>query len=153
MKFQYDPYILRRLAGKRVFFVNATMPFEMYMDCFFNEQPFFLVSWLEDGRIAIVPNASIVPLNVFRDGFWPHGLFPADHEYVTMKEGTYPVLFTAHPVARFEEWLKKFEGCVASFAQLPLAEFITGALQFQPLKEWKTRTTDLPTRERETIPA
>lgn len=147
MKYQYEPFILRRFGGNRVFFVNATMPFEMYMDCFYNEQPFFLVSWLDDGRIAIVPNASVIPLNVIRDGFWPHDLFPSGFEYVTMKDGTYPVLITAHPVAQFEDWLKKFEGCVSSFAQLTLADFVKGSFEFKPLQQRETRPTNLPTRE------
>ncbi len=138
MKFAYDPFVLKRFAEGRIFFVNATMPFEFFLDCFRFEQPFFLVSQLEDGRIAIVPNAMCIPLNLFQFGFWPEDLFPKDFEYVTMKKGMYPVILTAHPVNNYNEFFRFFERNISNFAKTTLSEFISGAYDFLPLKEFKT---------------
>ena len=52
------------------------MPFEMFVDCFYVERPFFLVSHLDDGRIAVTPNPTVVPLSLFQAGHWPCDLLP-----------------------------------------------------------------------------
>lgn len=144
MKYVYDPYILKRQAEGRVFFVNATMPFECFLDCFRFEQPFFLVSQLDDGRIAIIPNSMCIPLNLLQVGYWPHDLFPQDFEYVTLKNGIYPVIMTAHPVKNFQEWFVLFERNIVSFAKMSMSEFLTTSFEFTPLKETKGK---FPIRE------
>lgn len=157
MKFAYEPYVLKRFAEGRIFFVNANMPFEFFLDCFRFEQPFFLFSQLEDGRVAIVPNAMCIPLNLLQFGFWPEDLFPSKYEYVTMKKGTYPVLLTAHPVTNVSEFFNLFERSVSSFAKTTLWEFISTSYEFVPLKEFKGFKDFKETREkvmtREELPA
>lgn len=133
MKFEYEPYILRRFADGRVFFVSPKMPFELFIDCFQNEQPFFLVSQLEDGRLAITPNALVMPYNFLQAGFWPRDLFPSGWEYVTIKNGTYPLIMTAHPIVKADEWFRKFEKHVISFAKETLSEFIITSAEILPL--------------------
>ena len=134
MKFAYDPFVLRRFADGRIFYVNPKMPFEYFVDCFQHEQPYFLVSTLEDGRLAITPNAMVMPYNYLQAGYWPRDLFPLGWEYVTIKNGTYPLIVTAHPVASIEEWLKKFEKLVSAFAKETLSEFITSCAEILPLE-------------------
>ena len=134
MRQMYEPFIIRRLAEGRVFFVNAKMPFEFFIDCFETEHPFFLVAELEDGRIAITPNALTIPQNLLRAGFAPTDLLPADFEYVSMKNSTYPVIMTAHPVPEIKDWLKKFEIRVRPFARRTLAEFVNESFEVQPLR-------------------
>lgn len=134
MKFTYEPFIQRRFAEGRIFHVNPKMPFEAFVDCFIAEQPFFLVSLLEDGRLAITPNAIVMPISLFVNGYWPKDLFPAGWEYVTVKNGTYPLILTAHPVGRIDEWFRKFEKHVSAFAKETLAEFITSSAEFFPLE-------------------
>jgi hypothetical protein len=109
------------------------MPFESFIDCFKYEQPFFMVSTLEDGRVAITPNALVIPYNFLQAGYWPRELFPTGWEYVAIKNGTYPVIMTAHPVASIDEWFRKFDKLVASFAKETLSEFVTTSAEFLPL--------------------
>jgi hypothetical protein len=134
MKYTYEPFVIRRLAENRVFLVSPKMPFEAFVNCFCVEQPFFLVSWLEDGRIAITPNTMVVPANLCQAGYWPVDLFPTEWEYGTIKNGTYPVIITAHPVANSDEWLRRFEKKVSYFATETLADFIAASKEFQPLE-------------------
>src|SRR5262249_9929594 len=103
MKYTYEPFVLRRVAENRIFLVSAKMPVEMLVHCFSIEHPFFLVSSLEDQRIAITPNATVVPVNLFQ-GCGPCDVLPTECEYGTIKNGTYPVIVTAHPVAHLDEW-------------------------------------------------
>lgn len=133
MKFAYEPFILRRFADGRIFYVSPKMPFEFFIDCFQNELPFFLVSMLEDGRIAITPNSFVIPFNFLQAGYWPRELFPMGWEYVTFKNGTYPLIVTAHPVATIDEWFRKFEKLVISFAKETLAEFVATSAEILPL--------------------
>ncbi len=134
MKFAYEPFILRKLADERIYLVNPKMPFEYFVDMFFVERPFFLVSVLDDARVAITPNPMVVPLNLFQTGYWPTDLFPNEWEYVTIKNGTYPLILTAHPIAKFEEWLKKFEKTVLFFTKETLADFVNTPKEFIPLE-------------------
>lgn len=134
MQFIYDPFVLRRAAGGRIFFVNSMMPFEYFINCFQAEQPFFLVSQLEDGRVAITPNVTFIPFNPLQAGYWPQNLLPYEWEYVTMKNGTYPLIISAHPVTKFDEWFRKFEACVTPFAKKTLAEFVATSPEFLPLE-------------------
>lgn len=134
MQFAYEPYVLWRRANGRILFVNANMPFEYFINCFQTEQPFFLISRLDDGRIAITPNAFCIPSSLHETGFWPQHLLPAGYEYVTMKHGTYPVLVSAHAVTDFEDWYRAFEMCVDSFAKQTLMEFIASSYEYLPVK-------------------
>ena len=144
MKFAYEPFVLRRFADGRIFYVSPKMPFEFFIDCFQNEQPFFLVSMLEDGRLAITPNAMVMPYNYLQAGYWPRDLFPAGWEYVTIKNGTYPLIVTAHPIATIDDWFKKFEKMVTSFAKETLSEFITSSPEFLPLEMEKFEKHERP---------
>lgn len=130
----YDPFVLRRFADGRIFFVNARMPFEYFLDCFQWEQPFFLVAKLDDGRIAITPNAMVIPQNFLQAGFGPFDWLPTEYEYVTIRNGTYPLLITAHPVANIDEWFHRFETRVQPFAKQTLADFITKSFDYVPIK-------------------
>src|SRR5262245_17604418 len=123
MKYVYDPFILRRFAEGKIFYVSNKLPFEYLVECFHYEQPYFLVSQQEDGRIAAVPNPMVMPLSYFAFGFWPRDLFPQGWEYVTFKNGIYPVIMTAHPMTKIDEWFRKFEKLVFSFSKETLAEF------------------------------
>jgi len=129
----YDPYVLRRMADGRIFHVNPTMPFEYFLDCFQQEQPFFMVSQIEDGRIAITPNAIVLPQNFLQAGHGPQDLLPRECEYVTIKDSTYPVIVTAHPVNNVNGWLTTFERWVQPFVKRPLAEFLTSSPESMPL--------------------
>ena len=134
MKFVYEPFILRRFAEGRVFFVNYKMPFEHLIECFYDEQPFFIVGQQDDGRIFAVPNPMVMPLSYFAFGFWPRDLFPQGWEYITFKNGIYPVIMTAHPVAKMDDWFRRFERLVLAFSKETLAEFITTAGESLPLE-------------------
>ena len=134
MQHVYDSYLLRRGAEGRIFTVSPKMPFEYFIHCFQNEQPFFLVSQLEDGRVAITPNVNFIPFNLLKAEYWPQDLLPKDYEYVTMKKETYPVIMSAHPIARFDEWYRNFQACVTSFAKQSLAEFVATSPEFLPLE-------------------
>ncbi len=134
MRYVYDPYIMRRTVDGRIFCVNPQMPFEYFIDCFQTEKPFFFVSQLEDGRVAITPNVNFIPWNLFQTGFWPQDLLPIDYEYVTMKDATYPVILSAHPIQNFEQWLLKFVRCVDVFAKQTLSQFVAMSHDFFPLE-------------------
>ncbi len=134
MQHVYDPFIFRRMAEGRIFWVNASMPFEYFLDCFQYERPFFCVSHLDDGRIAITPNSMFLSLDYLQGGYGPRDLLPSEYEYVTVKNGTYPLIITAHPVTNVENWLGKFERWVRPFAKQTLSEFARGSFDFQPLK-------------------
>jgi hypothetical protein len=134
MRFPYEPFVLKRFAEGRIFFVNCKMPFEFFLDCFQWEHPFFLVSQLEDGRIAIVPNAMIIPKTLLQAGYGPLDVLPTDYEYVTTRRGTYPLIITAHPINKVEEWFKKFERFVLPLAKQTLADFISATFETLPLK-------------------
>jgi hypothetical protein len=134
MQYVYDPFVIRRGADGRIFTVSPKMPFEWFVQCFHAEQPFFLVSQLEDGRVAITPNVSFIPFNLLKTEYWPQDLLPRDYEYVTMKKETYPVIMSAHPVARFDEWYRNFQSCVATFAKQSLGEFVATSPEFLPLE-------------------
>lgn len=134
MQWVYDPFVLRRTAEGRIFNVNPRMPFEFFIYCFQTEQPFFLVAQLDDGRVAITPNVMFIPFNLLQEGYWPQDLLPSGYEYVTMKNETYPVIISAHPVPRFDEWFRKFEGCVTAFAKQTLAEFVATSPEFLPIR-------------------
>ena len=127
----YEPFVNRRMAEGRIFFVNSKMPFEFFLDCFDKEKPFFCVSQLEDGRIAITPNAAYFPQNWQYAGQW----LPSDFEYVTMKSSTYPLIITAHPVNNPEQWLRKFEQWVTPYSKQTLSEFLNGCVDFMPLQK------------------
>lgn len=138
MQYYYNPYVLRRAAEGRIFLVNPQMSFEQYINCFQAEQPFFLVSQLEDGRITITPNVMFIPFNLLQTGYWPQDLLPREYEYVTFKNETYPVIISAHPVTHFDEWFRKFQGCVTAFAKQSLAEFVSASPEYLPLETgWK----------------
>ncbi len=145
MQYVYEPFILRRAAEGRIFFVAPKMPFEYFVYCFQNERPFFLASQLEDGRVAVTPNAMFIPLNLLQAGYWPQDLLPAGFEYVTMKNGNYPVIISAHPVTNFDEWTKMFFKCVEPFAKQSLQEFISSTTQFKRVE--LTRETGFPIGE------
>jgi hypothetical protein len=132
MRFLYEPFILRRVAEGRILFVSPRMPFEFFVHCFQAEQPFFLISQLEDGRLAITPNTMFIPWNLEQGAF--NDLLPTDIEYVTMRNATYPVLLTAHPIVNLEEWFRKFERLVAPFARQTLSEFVASAHEFMPIE-------------------
>jgi hypothetical protein len=134
MRYLYEPFILRRVAEGRILFVSPRMPFEFFVNCFQAEQPFFLISQLEDGRLAITPTAMFLPWNVHQGGYGLMDLLPNEIEYVTLRNGTYPLVITAHPVANLDEWFRKFERFVTPFAKQSLAEFIGGTYEFLPLK-------------------
>ena len=144
MKFAYEPFLLRKLGEGRIFLVNPKMPFEYFVDCFYAEHPFFIVSLLDDGRLSIVPNALVIPQNYLHAGYWPMDLLPTDWEYVTVKNGTYPVIITAHPLNNMEEWLRKFEKLVLYFAKETLWDFVTKATEIQPLEIEKSFKTTVP---------
>jgi len=145
MKYVYEPFVIRRMAEGRIFYVNPQMPFELFLDCFQMEQPFFLVAQLNDGLIAITPNAMVIPQATFQAWFGAQNLLPTETEYVTMR-GTYPIILTAHPVAKVEEWLRKFERLVIGFAKPTFADFIGWSHDFVPLKFGK-KMTYTPTEE------
>ncbi len=134
MQYAYEPYILRRTVNGQVFLVNSNMPFHYFIDCFQNEQAFFLISQLEDGRIAITPNAMCVPWSLLQTGFWPQDLLPTGYEYVTMKHGTYPVIVTAHPITNFEDWYRQFCRYTESFAGQTLWDFVSASTEYLPVK-------------------
>jgi hypothetical protein len=133
MKYPYEPFVIRKFATNRIFEVNPKMPFEMVVDCFYVERPFFLISRLVDGRIAVTPNPTVVPLSLFQAGNWPCDLFPTEWEYGTIKNQTYPVIVTAHAIPNFDEWCTRFENNVVSFAKKTLAEHVTASKEFLPL--------------------
>lgn len=133
MSYPYETFVLRKLANERIFVVNAKMPFENFIDCFYLAHPFFMVSTLDDGRVVVTPNPTVVPLSLFQAGLWPRDLFPTEWEYVTIKDETYPVIMTAHPVPKFDEWLRLFEKNVIRFAKETLVEYINTSKYFLPL--------------------
>ena len=148
MRYLYEPFVLRRAAEGRICFVSPKMPFEYFIQCFQAEQPFFLLSQLEDGRLAITPNTMFIPWNVLQAGHGLWNLLPNEVEYVTMKNGSYPLIITAHPIANPEEWFRKFERSVIPFAKQTLWEFVSGTYEFQPVEcegrgRAKARTTTL----------
>lgn len=124
MRYIYDPFVMRRMAEGRIFCVTPQMPFEYFVYCFQAEKPFFFVTQLEDGRISIVPNVTFIPWNLFQTGYWPQDLLPEGCEYVTMRDGSYPVILSAHPVNNYEQWLGKFVRCVDAYAKQTLGDFI-----------------------------
>jgi hypothetical protein len=134
MRYVYEPFVVRRFAEDRIFVVNPKMPFEMFVNCFYVEHPFFLISWLNDRRIALTPNPAVIPLSLFQTGYWPSDLFPTKWEYVTIKNGTYPVIITTYPVANFDEWCRLFEENVTCFATETLADYITAPKEFLPIE-------------------
>lgn len=140
MKHVYDPYVLKKFAEGRIFFVNSKMPFEFFVDCFQREQPFFIVSELEDGRLGIIPNTMFIPQNLQGEfGYGPWDLLPTEFEYVTMKNATYPMIVTAHPLPKVEDWLRKFERQVNPFAKQTFWEFVSSHDQFLPIQFDKRR--------------
>lgn len=130
----YDPYILKRASDGRIFHISAQMPFEYCVDCFQTEMPFFFVAQLEDGRVAITPNVTFMPWSMYQSGFWPEDLFPSTIEYVTLKNCTYPLILTAHPVANFDKWFNLFTRGIDRFAKQPLGEFVATSRDFFPLE-------------------
>ncbi len=140
MQYAYEPYIVRRTAEGRIFFVSSRMPFEYFIYCFQNETPFFLVSQLEDGRVAITPNVMCIPWNLLQAGFWPQHLLPTGYEYVTIKHGTYPVIISAHPLPNFEDWYRSFVRCVEPFAKETLDQFVASSCEFLPVQAEKRLT-------------
>ena len=144
MRYMYEPYILRRFAEDKIFFVNSTMPFEYFVQCFQMEFPFFLVTQFEDGRLAISPNTNFIPWSVLKDGEGLLAILPREFEYVTMKKGTFPFILTAHPVMNVDEWLKKFARFVATFTKQTVAEYIAG-YEFRPFERELTKKELLET--------
>ncbi|MHC5002668.1 MAG: hypothetical protein ACYTJ0_06060 [Planctomycetota bacterium] len=144
MRYLYEPYVFKRMAEGRVFFVNSAMPFEFSLQCFQFELPFFLVSQLDDGRLAITPNAMFFSGKFPYIGFGPMELLPKDFEYVTMKDALYPFILTAHPIANVEEWFRKFERFVKPFARQSINEFVTTFREFQPLEVEKKKFVKEP---------
>lgn len=140
----YDPYILQKFADGRIFYVNAKMPFEFFLDCFQMEHPFFLVAKLDDGRIAITPNAMVIPKFFLKPGFDQFDWLPTGFEYVTISRGTYPVFITAHPVNNIDQWFHKFEMCVEPFAKQTLWDFVTKSYDFVPIKSKVKTRTEVP---------
>ena len=134
MKYIYEPFILRRLAGGRIFIVNPQMSYEAFVDCFHIEHPYFLTFVLDDGRVATIPNPTVMPLHLLSNGYWPRDLFPTNWEYVTFKNGNYPIIATANPVTKQDEWFKKFEKLVTAYCKETLAEFVTTGGEFLPLE-------------------
>ena len=68
-------------------------------------------------------------------------LLPNECEYVTIKNGSYPLIITAHPVSNFDEWFRKFERNVVPFAKQSLWDFVGSTYEFLPLEfEAKTGT-------------
>ena len=63
MQFVYDPFIVRKVAEDRIFVCSPKMPFELFIHCFHQEGPFFLVTQLEDGRVTIIPNVMYIAQN------------------------------------------------------------------------------------------
>ncbi len=149
MQYHYDPFILRRAAEGRIFMVSPKMSFEFFINCFQLEHPFFLVAQLEDGRVAVTPNVMFIPFNLLQTDYWPQDMLPREYEYVTMKRETYPVIISAHPLHNFDEWFKKFQGCVTTFAQQTLLEFVTTSPEFMPLE--KKRATERRIAESVTV--
>ena len=142
MRYMFESFILRRAAEGRILFVSAKMPFEFFVQCFQAEQPFFLISQLEDGRVAITPNAAFFPWNVTQGWHGFSEVLPNDVEYVTMKNGSYPLIITAHPLTNFEDWFKRFERFVIPFAKQTLWEFVNSTSDFMPIEfEGKVRNT------------
>lgn len=134
MRYQYEPYILRRFAEGRIFQVSPGMPFEYFVNCFQIEQPSFLVAMLNDGRLAITPNTAFVPWSVLRGGYGEFDLLPADCEYVTLKDATYPLIVTAHPVKDFDKWLRDFSRWVVPFGKQTLEDFLAASHEYQPFR-------------------
>ncbi|HEY3245579.1 MAG TPA: hypothetical protein VGM03_19725 [Phycisphaerae bacterium] len=132
----------KRFAEGRIFYVNCKMPFEYFLDCFQWEHPFFLVSQLEDGRIAIVPNALVIPKTLWQAGYGPQDILPTEYEYVTTKWGAYPLIITAHPIYKVEEWFKKFERYVLPMCKQTLADFVNASFETLPLKFEPIRTPE-----------
>lgn len=149
----YEPFVIRRMAEGRIFFVNGQMPFEGFLDCFQEEHPFFMVWQLDDGRIGIMPNATIIPPASVRAGFAPEGLLPSEVEYVTLNNCPYPVIITAHPLAKVDVWLRNFERFVTGFARQTLATFVTSFFDFTPLKIQRESTIRTPARKAEAASA
>jgi hypothetical protein len=148
MRYLYEPFVLRRAAEGRIFFVSPQMPFEYFIQCFQAEQPFFLISQLEDGRLAITPNTMFIPWNMLQGSCCTLDLLPNEIEYVTVKGGTYPLIITAHPVSNYDEWFRKFERYVVPFAKQTLWEFVSSHYEFQPVdfeskKTWSKGRTQL----------
>lgn len=154
MQRTFEPFVVRRLADGRVFFVNQNMPVENVLDCFQVEHPFFMVAQLEDGRLAITPNSSIIPQNYLQADHRSEDLLPANVEYVTMRTGTCPIIITAHPVNNVDEWLRTFERLVTAFAKQSFGRFVTASRDYVPLGARETVSSrGTPARERETISA
>jgi len=144
MTYTYEPFVMRRLGDDKIFLVSPRMSFEQFIDCFHFERPWFMLSVLDDGRLAITPNISALPLNLHQ-GFFPLDLFPSGWEYVTVKDETYPVIITAHPVLNYEEWIKSFERNVQLFAKETLAEFVLGSRELLPIQmETQYQTASRP---------
>lgn len=155
MQHAYEPFVIRRMAERRVFNVNAKMPFEFVLDCFQAEQPFMLVSQLDDGRIAITPNIHAIPQAAWQPGLHSHDLLPTECEYVTMA-GTYPMIMTAHPVTKTDEWMSKLEKRVRHTSKQTLADVVSSSIERIPvpmetqpnlaqrarIAEGRTRTTE-----------
>lgn len=139
MRFLYEPHIIRRFADGRIFHVNPGMPFEFFMNCFQNEQPFFMVSMLNDGRVAITPNTSFVSWDVLKGGNDTFDLLPADYEYVTIKDATHPLIVTAHPVKDFDKWMRDFSRWVIPFGRQTLEDFLLTSHEYQPLSVFKDK--------------
>lgn len=134
MRYMYEPFVLRRASEGRIAYVNPKMTFEFFIQCFQAEQPFFLVSQFEDGRIALTPNTMYFPWNLAQGWHGFSDLLPNEIEYVTMKNGTYPLIITAHPVTNLEDWSRKFERFVNQFAKQSLWEFVSSTSDFQPIE-------------------
>ncbi len=61
-----------------------------------------------------------------------------------MKNGTYPVIISAHPIAAFEEWFRGFQRCVEPFAKQSLADFVSSTTEFRPVELTREVTYPLP---------
>ena len=149
----YDPFVLKRIAEGRIFFVNGQMPFEYFLNCFQTEHPFFMVWQLEDGRIGIMPNAAIIPPTFVRAGFTPEGLLPSEVEYVTLNNCPYPVIITAHPLTKVDAWLRSFERFVTGFAKQTLMTFVTSFFDVTPLKIQREAGARTPAHKSEPVTA
>jgi hypothetical protein len=107
--------------------------------------------------VAIVPNAMCIPWNLLQSGYWPQDLLPSGFEYVTIKQGTYPVIVSAHPLPSFEEWYRSFGRCVESFATQSLASFLSASREFLPVRfegrERRETAMEAWTPRAETLPA
>lgn len=139
MKCAYEPYVIRKLGDGRLFLVNPQMPFEFFLDCFQLEQPCFCVAQLADGRLAITPNPAVIPPGSFQTWFGTQTWLPTETEYVMMR-GTYPIIMTAHPITKVEEWLRKFERFVIGFTKQTFADFVCCSHDFIPVKFGKKTT-------------